>query len=52
MLAAWLAAIAVGATQAQAEGGADCYYNGQAVADGTRIGESVCRNGTWVEEAG
>lgn len=49
MLAAWLFETGIGATSARAQG-AECYYNGRAVADGTRIGESVCRNGIWVEE--
>ena len=47
MLVACLAAIG-GAAEAQ--GGADCYHNGQAVADGTRIGELVCSNGVWVKQ--
>ena len=47
MLVACLAAIG-GAAEAQ--GGADCYHNGQAVADGTRLGELVCSNGVWVKQ--
>lgn len=26
---------------------ADCYHNGQRVAEGTRIGPMVCENGRW-----
>ncbi|MDE0048454.1 MAG: hypothetical protein OXO52_01610 [Rhodospirillales bacterium] len=27
--------------------GADCYYDGQRVPEGTRIGALVCVNGQW-----
>lgn len=29
---------------------AECCYNGKAYPEGVRVGETVCRNGTWVEE--
>lgn len=29
---------------------ADCYNNGQRVAEGTRVGVLVCENGKWVEK--
>lgn len=30
--------------------GKKCYHNGQPYDEGARVGETVCRDGSWVEE--
>ena len=27
-----------------------CFYNGKAYPEGARVGETVCRDGTWVQQ--
>jgi hypothetical protein len=51
MRRAWTAALAL-ALLGWAAGAAvaDCYYNGQAVPEGSQAGGLVCRDGQWVPQ--
>ena len=48
--ALFLVLVSIPQAPAQADGGDSCFHNGEEHADGTRVGERVCRDGQWVEE--
>lgn len=41
------AILLIGIVLLPAVAAADCYYNGERVPEGTRVGAMVCENGQW-----